>query len=425
MPPPKICPGYASMPSRPPRATILYHYFHPDDVVSARHFSDFGLELQRRGWKVEAFPGNRGCRDETRVYPRRELWNGIAIYRVWRPRLKQHTTLGRVLNACLMIAAWSLIAFRRRGKLPDVVVMGTDPIMSVLVAAVVRRIRPRISLVHWCFDLYPEAAIADGLLGEDALLVRGLRRMLRTAYASCDAVVDLGTCMRARLERYGSPAMQATLVPWALCEPPEVRPPDRDRRLKLFGDCRVGVLYSGNFGRAHSCRHMLALARRLRGTGVEFCFSVRGNRVDELRGAVQGDDENVHLADFAPEAELEQHLAAADIHLVSLRHEWTGTVTPSKFFGSLAAGRPVIFEGAKEGCIAQWIIEHRVGWVLGDDSLPAVAEELTRLADRPEALRELQTRCHQAYASHFSKRTTMDQWDRILRGTCKRAARTS
>ena len=33
-----------------PHATILYHYFHPDDVVSARHFSDLAEGLVERGW---------------------------------------------------------------------------------------------------------------------------------------------------------------------------------------------------------------------------------------------------------------------------------------------------------------------------------------------------------------------------------------
>ena len=71
----------------------------------------------------------------------------------------------------------------------------------------------------------------------------------------------------------------------------------------------------------------------------------------------------MRFAGFAPEAELEKRLTACDLHLVSLRPEWTGTVVPSKFFGALAAGRGVVFAGSPESAIARWIDEHQVGWV--------------------------------------------------------------
>src|SRR5207247_168597 len=104
--------------------------------------------------------------------------------------------------------------------------------------------------------------------------------------------------------------------------------------------------------------------RRLRGAGACLCFAVRGNRADELRAAIRPDDDNVQLAGFAPEEALEARLAAADIHLVSLRPEWSGVVVPSKFFGALAVGRPVLFAGPRDCGIARWIEEHGVGWVL-------------------------------------------------------------
>src|SRR5947209_4268399 len=169
-----------------PKLAALYHYFHPDDVVSARHFSDFCQELVARGWQVEAIPCNTGCRDERKAYPRAEEWNGILIRRVWRPGFKQASLVGRILNAAWMIVAWSTrIVGRRNGTRPDVLVIGTDPVLSVLVSWAVKRLRPGVRVVHWCYDLYPEAATAEGILHERSLLVRLLKRMLRQAYGTC------------------------------------------------------------------------------------------------------------------------------------------------------------------------------------------------------------------------------------------------
>jgi glycosyltransferase involved in cell wall biosynthesis len=174
-------------------------------------------------------------------------------------------------------------------------------------------------------------------------------------------------------------------------------------------------LYSGSFGLAHSYEEFLDLGRRLRGSGAALCFAGRGHRADELRRAATAADDNIRFAGFAPETELERRLAACDLHLVSLRPEWTGTVVPSKFFGALAAGRGVVFAGSPESGIAQWIREHRVGWVLTPETIDATAAELRDLAVHPERLAALRDRCPQVYDEHFSRRAMIDRWDALLR----------
>src|SRR5262249_44898129 len=155
-------------------------------------------------------------------------------------------------------------------------------VLSIFVSLAVKRLRPTIRVAHWCYDLYPEAATAEGILQEQSIVVRLLKRVLREAYRSCDLVADLGSCMRTRLEAYGHSCRKLTLVPWALSEPESILPPDRDVRQALFGDAALTLLYSGNFGRAHSCEEFLQLARSLCDQSIHFCFGVRGNRIQEL-----------------------------------------------------------------------------------------------------------------------------------------------
>jgi glycosyltransferase involved in cell wall biosynthesis len=408
------------MPDSRPHALVLYHYFHPDDVISARHFDGLAQGLAARGWRVTAAPCNRGCRDESRVYPSHETWDGITIRRVWRPALKQASNLGRMANALWMIGAWGLRALDRGERRPDVVIVGTDPVLSPLVAPIWKWTRPGVAVAHWCFDMYPEAPVADGLLREDSLPVRIIQRLLRTAYRRCDLHADLGGCMQARLAEYKPGTKQVTLVPWALVEPPAPPKPDPATRRDLFGDAALTLLYSGNFGRAHGYSEFLELARALRGESVAMCFAVRGNRADELRREVTADDANIYFAGFAPESELEKRLGAADVHLVSLRPEWTGIVVPSKFFGSLAAGRPVIFAGDPKSALARWVREHNIGWLLTSETVGDVARELRDLSRSPQRLEEMQRRCHAVYHQHFSQQHVLDEWDKELRGLMRR-----
>ncbi len=398
-----------------PHAVLLYHYFHPDDVVSARLFSDMAEGLTERGWDVTAMPCHRGCREENVSRPLSETWSGGRIDRVWRPNAKQASAKGRILNAGWMLAAWGWRALTTRRHPNEVVVVGTDPILSVLAALPWRFFRTGTRVAHWCHDLYPEAAVSDGLLREQSLPIKILKRFLASAYRRCGLIADLGSCMANLLRKYGSKANTATLTPWALVEPETTSAPDPAVRAKLFGEAKLGLLYSGNFGRAHSYSEFLELARLLRNTGIGFCFAGRGNRADELKAAVHPDDSNVTFAGFAPEAELEQRLTACDLHLVSLRPEWTGTVVPSKFFGALAVGRGVLFTGSPDSAIAKWIHEYRVGFVATPETIPSVAAELKRLASDPSELLAMRQRCIEVYKQHFSKEEQLNRWDRELR----------
>jgi glycosyltransferase involved in cell wall biosynthesis len=401
-----------------PSILVLYHFLPPDDVVSAQVFGGLCEGLAARGWDVTARPSNRSCHDPRARHPRLETWRGVTLRRVRRPGFPQSSSKGRILNALAVTAAWSLEALRPRARF-DAVLVGTDPVLSVSALRAFRLLRPGTVRAHWAFDVYPDAAVADGLLRPGSLAARLLSRAAAAGVGAAQLVADLGPCMRSLLPA-ASGARRETLPPWALVEPPAPLEADPAERRALFGDARLGVLYSGSFGRAHSFDEILALARRLRGTGIRFAFSVRGNRETALRAAVTPADDNVSFAPFVPEGDLSRRLGAADLHAVSLRHEFTGTVVPSKFQAALAAGRPVLFAGSPEAAPARWIAELGLGFHLTADpaSVEAAAEGLLALASDPAALAALRARCHAAYAERFSRETTVGKWDAALRELC-------
>jgi glycosyltransferase involved in cell wall biosynthesis len=393
----------------------MYHYMYPDDVVSARHYDGFCEGLVERGWDVVALPGNRGCRDETQCYTRHEERKGITFRRVWRPAFRQASAAGRILNAIWMIMAWRRLAFRADDRCPDVVMVGTDPVLSVLVARKIKRRKPSISIAHWCFDLYPEAAVADGMIQPGSWILNLLKRRLRQAYGCCDLIVDLGDCMRNLISEYDHKARKVTLVPWALYEPAEPVVPDESTRKRLFGDADLALLYSGSFGRAHSSEEFLELADSLKEMKIEFGFSARGNRAEILQSEIEKSSANAKFISFVKDNDVDKHLGSADIHMVSLRKNWTGIVVPSKFFGALAFGKPVLFAGSRDSAVAKWIEQYGVGWVLDKSSISAVAEELKALVADQNSLKNLQKHCHELYHTQFCKRLIMDHWDRELR----------
>jgi putative colanic acid biosynthesis glycosyltransferase WcaI len=399
-----------------PRLLLVYHFFHPDDVVSARLYSDLAVEAHRRGWDVSVLTSNRLWSDPRARLPAREIWQGVDIRRVFRPPLDQARPVERLANSGWLAAAWTAAALPL-GRF-DAIVIGSDPAFAALIAVGLRAAQPRAAIAHWCFDLYPEILTAEGGAAAVAALAPLARSLMRQAYRRCDALVDLGPRMRERLAEYAVPARQETLVPWALSEFDRPAAVDAAARAELFPRAKLALLYSGTMGRAHDFEPFLRLARACRArSGDEVCiaFASRGNRADALARALGPDDSNVRLAPFADESALPARLASADLHLVSLRADWSGLVVPSKFFASLATGRPVVYAGPAESEIARWIAEHDLGIHLTADNIEAVADRLHRLAADRARLGAWQNAVLDVYRKWWSKAVTCGRWDALLR----------
>lgn len=396
-------------------------------------------------WEVEVWPSNRNCHNPQIKYSTKiEEINGVKVRRVWRPAWRQHSNLGRILSSVWMMKLWCLRFLFSPGGRPDILVIGTDPIFCLGIAPFLKLVHPQMKVVHWCFDLYPEYAIANGMAKENGLIAKMLRWFMGKGYAHCDLVADIGPCMREKLERYPAKA-RTTHTPWSFEEPAKPLPLDLAERRELFGQAQIALLYSGNFGLPHEFYMTLKLARAAKADGLVLCYSVHGSRVEALQKAANPEDINVRFAAFAPAGRLAARLACPDIHVVSLRSPWTGLLVPSKFFGALAVGRPVLFEGddaepigdtsASSGIrarhnqsspfgvrasgqvtssIARWIREYGVGWVLNHDNLEEVRTELLRFSGNTKKKDEMFKRCHSVYQEHFSKKAVLDDWDAKL-----------
>lgn len=247
------------------------------------------------------------------------------------------------------------------------------------------------------------------------MLGRLMQPLLRSAYSAFDHVVDIGPFMRARIGEYDTSARTQTITPWALAEAETLRMSPAD---SLGSERRsLTVLYSGNLGAAHGYAAFLELARRMRAGSeprAQFYFAVDGSRVGELRRALRPDDENVRIVSLRDESSLREALESADLHMVSLRPDWSGVVVPSKFFAALAVGRPVLYYGARTSDIAHWIEEYQVGFVLTDQNIDRVRKALMDLAGNPRALHAMQRRSHEVYHRVFSKSRRLAEWMRLL-----------
>ncbi len=157
---------------------ILYHFFYPDDVVSARHFSDFAEGLAQRGWKVTVLTSNRYCRyKDKKIDQSEEYWMGIKIIRSYRPSFDQSKNIQRLINTLWLAFSWILQIMKL--DTPDVIVLGSDPQFSQFLIPVIRLLKKKARLVYWCYDLYPEAIIASRISGFFSAIMTAMKKIMK------------------------------------------------------------------------------------------------------------------------------------------------------------------------------------------------------------------------------------------------------
>ncbi len=392
------------------RVLLMYHYFHPDTVVSARLFSDLASALSSDGHQVTVYTARHLRHGGVQDLPGEETWNDVKIRRFRHFGIGAHSNWGRLINSAILQLRWILAFWKERSNY-DCVIVGTDPQFAYFMFPFLRWLNRNCRRMHWVFDVYPEVILVNS-----PRWMRWLASLTKPfvpwAYRAVDQIIDIGPRMRQIMQRYNPGACGHTITPWALSEPAEVPAPDSAVRKELFGEAKLAVLYSGTVGHAHNIIPFIELARECRRRGIDaaFCFAGYGNTYHEQLAGVSPEDTNIRMAGFADESQLEQRLAAADIHLISLREGWEGLVVPSKFFAALAIGRPVLFQGSEKGDIAQWIREFSLGNVLTDANQEEVIGQLcVYLHDRGK-LRRDQGHAWNIYQAHFCKKRMLGKF---------------
>ncbi|MFM8718173.1 MAG: hypothetical protein ACKOFH_01380, partial [Chthoniobacterales bacterium] len=85
----------------------------------------------------------------------------------------------------------------------------------------------------------------------------------------------------------------------------------------------------------------------------------------------------VHVSGYASEEETPRLLASARVHLITMSPGWEGIVVPSKLYGCIRTGRPVLFIGPENADTAREIRANDWGKVLppgasGEDVAAAI-----------------------------------------------------
>lgn len=398
------------------RIVFVNRFFYPDISATSQMLSDLAFALGEQGFRIHIVTSRLSYAGPHHELPTREFARGVIIHRIWTSSFGRSSNLGRLLDylSFYVSSFMSLVLLLRAG---DIVVAKTDPpllSLPVSLACVAKRAK----LVNWLQDLFPEVArhlgvtVAQGFFGG---LLSGIRDVtLRFGTMN----VAIGNVMAGVLSERRIDHRRIAVIPnWADGEsirPVSVSENSLRRAWGLTDKFVIG--YSGNLGRAHDFDTILGAAELLRNEpDVVFLFIGAGQAEQRIRAEVAARGlTNVLFRPYQARELLGQSLTLPDVHLVSLVPMLEGYIVPSKFFGAIAAGRPVLFVGSQAGEIAREILRWECGEVVSPGDIECFAHVVRCWMSSPLVVARLGLNARSLFDARFDKPIALKRWAELL-----------
>jgi colanic acid biosynthesis glycosyl transferase WcaI len=321
---------------------LLLNLYYPPDTSATAKMAKIVVDALRVRHEITVLCG-RPSYDPTEQrawhFFQTEIEPQVRVVRVGStayPRIKMKRRLFNYLSYVLLTlprALWEPC---------DVVLAMTDPPFEGIVGAFISLLKGK-PYVYNIRDLYPDMAVGGSIV-EPGLLSRVWEKLHRWSLRRATQVVVLGEDMRQRIVSKGIDGARISVVrdgvelPAAASQPAGLDP---EVIRSIRGDFRFVLLHAGNLGFYGAWDTLLTGAGALAEEGIGLVFVGDGAQRQRLQAAAAGLT-NVRFLPFFPEQKIPSVLAAPDAHIITVKRGLEGVVVPSKLYGILVAGKPIV-----------------------------------------------------------------------------------
>jgi colanic acid biosynthesis glycosyl transferase WcaI len=364
------------------RILLLNQFYPPDVAATGQLLADLAKELIYRGNEVHVICSRGSYSENNKKYPQYKLADGVHVHRVSAFNFGREKIVGQLADylSFYILALLKTFCLPR----PDICLSLTTPPYTGLIAVLLKKIR-QTPFVLWVMDVYPEVAVAYGAIKKNGLTNCLCAKLSRLLYRRASHIISLGEVMTNRLIEAGTAKEKiVTAHNWAVgeqyysqqCSVQSLR-----QRWNLNGE--VVLMYSGNLGLGHDLTAVLEAARTVQNEeALRILIIGKGKGRRPLEKLSRQLELNcVEFCDPVPIEQLWQTLTIADIHIVTQKPGTEGLIVPSKLYGILATGRPVLFVGPQHCEAALMVSKNHCGIVIAPDHSVEGTKQIKRLLD--------------------------------------------
>ena len=395
------------------RLVFVNRFFYPDHSATSQMLTDAAFYLSVKGHDVQVVT-SRLLYEGSSDLAYKEVVQGVTVHRTWTSSFGRSNLIGRAFDYLTFYLSvfWVLLRILEPGV---TVIAKTDPPLVSIPVGAAARIRGARH-VNWLQDLFPEVAVELGMK-IPGFAVSILTWLRNRSLLQADQNIVIGELMRNRILKQGVYTDNTTVVPnWSdgtAVVPRTTANPLREK-WQLEGKFVVG--YSGNLGRAHEIETLLGAIRQLSSdTSVVFLFIGGGALLGELKTRLgEPGMSNCLFQPYQSRQQLPLSLTLPDVHLVILKPELEGLIVPSKIYGVMSAGKPMLYIGDKEGEVASLVIEHGIGEVVAEGDSGALVSQILKMKENPETLAVMGDASRRLFDQHYSREMSLAKLEAAL-----------
>lgn len=398
--------------------TILNQYYVPDMASTGHLLHELAQGLVELGFDVTVLTGrpSYGPRETWQKVDLREVRDNVRVNRISSTRFSKDHLAGRLLNSATFLLPLTLrVLFTSRRD--SSYLYTTNPPFLGIVGAMVSLVRRHryVLLLH---DAYPQMAVWVGKIRAGGLIDRLWHALNRFTYRRAQQTIVLCDAAKKLVcDTYGiDPDRVHPIANWADGE--ELRPKPKSQSPFALKHGLVEpftVLYSGNLGLYYEFETMLDAAERLRHENFRLVFIGAGGRRDWIADQIARRKlTNTLLLPYQPREVLPDSLTACDAALATIAKGIEGISFPSKFYTSLAVGRPILALAEPHSELRRIVEQHDVGtwFCVGDPD--ALAEGIRGMLRDPERMARQGRNARALFEQHYTRHHAARQYAEVL-----------
>lgn len=337
---------------------IYAHYYTPDTASTGQILRELaeGMLNQFDVTVICVVPSYLGTIEDSYKTQKfyKENINGVNVFRIRVPEFTKTSKKSRIKNIISYFFGAMKATFRV-GKMDYVLSISQPPILGGLLGVWGKWVK-HAKYIYNIQDFNPEQVIAIGYI-KNRLITNTMMRIDKFSCRQSDLIITVGRDLVETVQkRFQNENVPKTVMINNWIDESEIYPLTENHpkvlafRKQYTLDQKFVIMYSGNIGLYYDLENLIRVIKRFEpdtkaknGKEVVFAFVGAGSLLNKLKTYVEKNGmNNVVFIPYQDKSDLIYSLNAGDVHWCVNAKGIKGVSCPSKAYGIMAAGKPIL-----------------------------------------------------------------------------------
>lgn len=403
---------------------MIVNYFYPDIASTGQLMTELCVELQNdfEITVIAAFPNYIGKIPSIYLGKRllEERYKDIKILRVKVPEFDKTNKKSRI-KYVLSYFFNAIYAIKKSGNQDLIFTISQPPILGGILGLIAKKFK-RAKLIYNIQDFNPEQ-IEAVRYSKNKFIVRIAKKFDNYSCKSSDMIVLVGKDMQQTLnKRFNGKRVPNSVIINNWIDERKIYPLSKDNikviefKKKYHLKDKFIFMYSGNIGLFYDLENIIKVIGKFKDNkNVVFAFvgdgAIKQNLIDYCNNSKI---ENVRFIPYQKKEDLIYSLNAADVHIVTNAKGIKGVSVPSKIYGVMAVGKPILGILEKESEARMAIENSKCGICSSPGDYKKIEDYISFLLKNTSTIEEIGKQGREYLINNFTKNKSTNKYKKVL-----------